>query len=243
MKAKIQHEIQEYCNLLRLNAISEHFEEAIAGATDYEGFLHQLLRMEVDAEEERAKERKIKAAKFPYRKYIEDLEMDLLPEGMRNRLPELCSLDFIREGKNVIMTGNPGTGKTHTAIGLGIKACEQGYRVLYTTIPYLVTELKESNSKQKLRTYQKRFEKYDLIIADELGYISFDREAADLLFSALSMSDPVKAKTELRPLLGTRDFFKIIVVSKSSMKPWTDEDGIVHLGLYDFLLNEDLINM
>ena len=83
------------------------------------------------------------------------------------------------------MTGNPGTGKTHTAIGLGIKACEQGYRVLYTTIPYLVIELKESNSKQKLRTYQKRFEKYDLIIADELGYISFDREAADLLWDEI----------------------------------------------------------
>lgn len=61
--------------------------------------------------------------------------------------------------------------------------------------------------------------------------------------SALSMSDPAKAKTELRPLLGTRDFFKKIVVSKSSMKPWIDEDGIVHLGLYDFLLDEDLINM
>ena len=65
------------------------------------------------------------------------------------------------------MTSNPGTGKTHTAIGLGIKACGQGYRVLYTTIPYLVTELKESNSKQKLRSYQKRFENYDLIIVDE----------------------------------------------------------------------------
>ena len=64
MKAKIQHEIQEYCSLLKLNAISEHFEEAISSATDYEGFLHQLLRMEVDAEEQRAKERKIKAAKF-----------------------------------------------------------------------------------------------------------------------------------------------------------------------------------
>lgn len=159
MKAKTQHEIQEYCSLLKLNAIGEHFEEAIADATDYEGFLHQLLRMEVD----------------------------LLPEGMRKRLPELCSLDFIREGKNFIMTGNPGTGKTHTAIGLGIKACEQGYRVLYTTIPYLVTELKESNSSQKLHNYQKRFEKYDLIIADELGYISFDREAADLLFTVLSL--------------------------------------------------------
>ena len=96
MKAKIQHEIQEYCSLLKLNAIGEQFEEVIKNATDYEGFLHQLLRLEVDAEEARAKERKIKAAKFPYRKYIEDLELDLLPEGMRKRLPELSSLDFIR---------------------------------------------------------------------------------------------------------------------------------------------------
>lgn len=109
MKAKIKHEIQEYCSLLKLNAISEHFEEAIKSATDYEGFLHQLLRMEVDAEEERAKNRKIKAARFPYRKYIEDLETDFLPEGMRKRLPELCTLEFIKEGKNIIMTGNPGT--------------------------------------------------------------------------------------------------------------------------------------
>ena len=68
MKAKIQHEIQEYCSLLKLNAISEHFEEAIKSATDYEGFLHQLLRMEVDAEEERAKIRKSKAAKISIRK-------------------------------------------------------------------------------------------------------------------------------------------------------------------------------
>ena len=187
MKAKIQHEIQEYYSLLRLNTIGEHFEETMKNAADYESFLHQLLRMEVDAEETRAKERKIKSARFPYRKYIEDLELDLLPGAMRKRLPELCSLDFIREGKNIIMTGNPGTGKTHTAIGLGIKACEQGYRVLYTTVPYLVTELKESNDRQKLRSYQKRFEKYDLIIADELGYISFDREAADLLFTVLSL--------------------------------------------------------
>jgi len=187
MKTKLLHEIQEYCSLLKLNAISENFEDISKNATDYPDFLHQLLRLEIEAEENRAKERKIKAAKFPYRKYIEDLELDLLPKGMRKRLSELTTLDFVREGKNIIMTGNPGTGKTHTAIGLGIKACEQGYRVLYTTIPYLVTELKESNSAQKLRSYQKRFEKYDLIIADELGYISFDREAADLLFSILSL--------------------------------------------------------
>ena len=187
MSAKLNHEIQEYCSLLKLNQIAEHFEEEGSQATDHICFLHTLLRMEVEAEEQRAIDRKIRSAKFPYRKYIEDLEINCLPKGLQKRLPDLCSLDFIREGKNIIMTGNPGTGKTHTAIGLGIKACEQGYRVLYTTIPYLVTELRESNNKQKLRTYQKRFEKYDLVIADELGYISFDREAADLLFSVLSL--------------------------------------------------------
>ena len=100
MKAKIQHEIQEYCSLLKLNAISEHFEEAIKSATDYEGFLHQLLRMEVDAEEERAKERKIKAAKFPYRKYIEDLELDLLPESLEEKL--ICLADkFFSKSKDM----------------------------------------------------------------------------------------------------------------------------------------------
>lgn len=193
MKAKVQHEINEYCSFLKLSAISDNYKDIAKTATDYSDFLHQLLRMEVDAAEERSKVRRIKSAKFPCRKYIEDLELDLLPEGMRKRLPELCTLDFIREGKNIIMTGNPGTGKTHTAIGLGIKACEQGYRVLFTTIPYLVTELKESNDKQKLRTFQKRFEKYDLIIADELGYISFDREGADLLFSVLSLRTSQKS--------------------------------------------------
>ena len=61
--------------------------------------------------------------------------------------------------------------------------------------------------------------------------------------SAVNINDPVKARAELRPLLGTRDFFKKIIITKSSMKPWIDENGIIHLGLYDFLLNEDLMNM
>ena len=103
------------------------------------------------------------------------------------------NLDFIRNGQNIILTGNPGTGKTHTAIGLGMAACEAGYRVLYTTVPYLVTELKESNDQQKLRRYERQFERYDLVIADELGYISFDREGADLLFSNLSLRAMTKS--------------------------------------------------
>lgn len=187
MGAKMNAEVRELCKLLRLKGMEDNFEEAAKEAGGYEEYLHRLLTLELQHSEEQSKLRRIRSAKFPYRKYLEDLELDCLPKGMRKRLPELATLNFIRNGQNVILTGNPGTGKTHTAIGLGLKACEQGYRVLYTTVPYLVTELKECNHAKKLRTFARRFETYDLVIADELGYISFDREGADLLFSNLSL--------------------------------------------------------
>ena len=187
MKAKINEEIREYCKILKLRGIEKNFEEMEKESADYEDFLHRLLTCELEEAEKRARENRIRSAKFPYQKYLEDLELDCLPKAMQKKLPELATLDFIRKGQNLIMTGNPGTGKSHTAIGLGIRACEQGYRVLYTTVPYLVTELKECNDAKKLRSYERRFERYDLVIADELGYISFDREGADLLFSNLSL--------------------------------------------------------
>ena len=162
-KEKVKQEIREYCRLLKLHTIENNFEAALPGSGDSLEYLHALLLGEVDLDE------------------------GCMPEGLKKRLPELRTLEFIPRGQNVILTGNPGTGKTHTAIGLGLAACESGYRVLYTTIPYLVTELRESNSERKLRAYERRFEKYDLVIADELGYVSFDREGADLLFSNLSV--------------------------------------------------------
>ena len=180
-------EIREFCHMLKLDAVAENFETAIEAAPDYITYLHGLLSAQVIESDQRAIQRRIQCAHFPCRKYLEDLELDCLPVALRNRLGELRTLEFIQKGQNVIVTGNPGTGKTHTAIGLGLAACEAGYRVLYTTVPYLVTELKESNSKQKLRSYERRFERYDLVIADELGYISFDREGADLLFSNFSL--------------------------------------------------------
>ncbi len=193
MQAKIQQEIQEYCKILKLNAINENFEEVLSESNDPAEYLHKLLSMEIDFGEQKLIERRIRGARFPYKKYLEDLDLNALPPGIQKRLPELMTLDFIRNGQNLIMTGNPGTGKTHTAIGLGIRACEAGYKVLYTTVPYLVTELKESNNRQKLRSYERRFEKYDLVIADELGYISFDRIGADLLFSNLSLRAMTKS--------------------------------------------------
>jgi DNA replication protein DnaC len=187
MKVKLHEEIKEYCHILKLNGIRDNFEEVMKSSENYEEFLHKLLEREVEAKDGRALESRIRNAKFPYQKHLEDLELDCLPIDLRNKLPELATLNFIKEGRNVIMYGNPGTGKTHISIALGIKACMQGYKVMFTTIPLLITKLKECQSTKTLMAYERRFEKYDLIIADELGYISFDKEGAELLFSNLSL--------------------------------------------------------
>jgi len=116
-----------------------------------------------------------------------------LPADGKARLSELETLEFIIQGRNIVLAGNPGTGKTHLAIGLGIKACMEGYKVLFTTIPRLITQIKESRSEKTLRQIENRFEKYDLVICDEFGYISFDREGAELLFSHLSLRAGMKS--------------------------------------------------
>ena len=187
MKVKLNEEIKEYCKMLKLKGVQDHFEEVMAESGDYEEFLHKLLMYEMDEKDKRGLECRIRNAKFPYRKYLEDIEIKYLPDSMQKKLPALATLEFIEKGQNVIMSGNPGTGKTHVSIGLGIKACMAGYKVLFTTIPLLITTLKECNSQKTLRYFESRFEKYDLVIADELGYISFDKEGAELLFTNLSL--------------------------------------------------------
>lgn len=187
MKVKLNEEIKEYCRILKLHGIQEHFEETMGESSDYEDFLHKLLTYELVEKDKRSVECRIRNAKFPYRKYLEDIETKYLPDPMKKILPELATMKFIEQGKNVIMSGNPGTGKTHVSIGLGIKACMEGYKVLFTTVPLLITTLKECNSQKTLRYFERRFEKYDLVIADELGYISFDKEGAELLFTNLSL--------------------------------------------------------
>lgn len=110
-------------------------------------------------------------------KYFEDLEIDSLPQDAQNKLKHLSSLKFIEEDQNVILAGNPGTGKTHIAIAIGIKACLEGYKVLFATVPLFITQLKELKSSKSLRGFQNKLAKYDLVILDEFGYISSDKES------------------------------------------------------------------
>jgi DNA replication protein DnaC len=188
---KLTNDIIDFTKELKLPGIRNNFIEEIKEATKnnekYDVFLHKLLQLEYDLRLENRKTARIRYAGFPFNKTIEDLDIDCLPDEAAKYLNSLKTLEFLKTGQNVILTGNPGTGKTHLAIGLGIKACLKGLRVLFTSIPHLIIQLKESRSERTLRALGNKFEKYDLVIADELGYISFDKEAAELLFTHLSL--------------------------------------------------------
>ncbi len=93
----------------------------------------------------------------------------------------------------MVLYGNPGTGKTHIATALGIKACRQDFTVLFTSVPVLLTQIREAKSNKTLRSLQLRFEKYDLVICDEFGYVSCDKEGGELLFNHLSLRAGKKA--------------------------------------------------
>jgi len=183
--------IAAYAKELRLPSIRNnytvHARQALKDKSAYEDYLLALLEDEFESRIKNRKKARIRQADFPYKKYLEDLQREELPENAQTKIDVLESLEFIKEGQNVILAGNPGTGKTHLSIGLGVKACMEDYKVFFTTVPRLITQIRESRSQKTLRTLESRFEKFDLVICDEFGYISFDKEGAEMLFSHLSL--------------------------------------------------------
>lgn len=187
----INRQITAYSKELRLPVFRRDYKELATEAArqglDYEAYLVKLMEREYELRIENRKKAQIRNARFPSKMYLSDLERDQLPPGAREKLPLLERLDFIPAAQNVILSGNPGTGKTHIAIGLGLKACIQGYKVLFTTVHRLLTQLRESHSGRTLKQVEAQFEKYDMVICDEFGYVSFDKQGSELLFNHLSL--------------------------------------------------------
>lgn len=180
-----------YTKELRLPAIRQnyqvHAQKAIKTKNNYEDYLLTLLKDEFETRVKNRKASRIRQAGFPYKKYLQDIDRNELPTDAQEKIGIIETLDFITNGQNIVLAGSPGTGKTHLAIGLGIKACLEDFKVLFTTVPRLITQIKECRSQKVLRGFEARFEKYDLVICDEFGYISFDKQGAELLFSHLSL--------------------------------------------------------
>jgi DNA replication protein DnaC len=132
------------------------------------------LEREMERRNQNGVNRRIRKAKFPVRKYMEDFVKEKYEPEVRRKFAEIETMQFVDNKENIIFIGIPGSGKTHYATAIGIKACIEGKSVLFSSVPNLVIELKEAMSLNQITNYKKKFEKYDLVILDELGYISFD---------------------------------------------------------------------
>lgn len=182
--------INESSYILRLPYISQNYQDEIEAARtaklDVESFLTQLLNKEVELRRENGTKSRIRRAKFPYKQYLEDFKYDKYNDELKHKLEELSELKFIDNRENVVLIGTPGSGKTHFAIATGIKACLSGKSVLFTSVPNLVIELHEAINNSVYNSYKRKFEKYDLVILDELGYVSFSKEESEILFNLVS---------------------------------------------------------
>jgi len=183
-------DIKELTRPLQLAFIGRNFnrlvDEAAHTRMAHADFMINALVKELEQRQENRVQRRIKDAHFPYRRYLADLELDEYNDSVRREIEDLSGLEFIGEKENAILIGNSGRGKSHLAIGLGIAACLADKRVLFTNVPNLVIELKEAMSRSSVTAFRNRFVKYELVIIDELGYISFDKEGCDILFNLIS---------------------------------------------------------
>lgn len=189
--------IIKYIKELKLPTVKDSLDDLVTDATaenwGYRKFLRMLFQREVEQRIENRKYMRIKKANFAQMKYLQELVREDLPADGRNLLPEFETLNFIREGRNIVMYGNPGTGKTHIAIGLGIKACMEGYNVYFTSVPHLLTQIREAKTNKTLQQLENRFGKYDLVICDEMGYVGFDKDGAEMLFNLISTRTGTRA--------------------------------------------------
>ena len=156
-------------------------------ASDFSALLLELMKAETLSRQENQNRRRLKAAGFPYLKTVEEFDCGQLNNNVSPMfIQELSSCEFIQNRQNIIMIGNPGRGKTHLAIALGIKACSQGYRVLFKNAATLSTELCEAKDTYHLGRLERNLSKADLLIVDELSYLSFNKYQSELLFKVIS---------------------------------------------------------
>jgi DNA replication protein DnaC len=161
-------------------------ERARSESWSHEEFLVACLQREVSARESHGGEGRIRVARFPARKSLEEFDFDHARSLKRDTIAHLGTLDFVTARENVVFLGPPGTGKTHLAIGLAIRACQAGHRVLFATASEWVDRLAAAHHAGRLQAELVRLGRYPLLVVDEVGYIPFESEAANLFFQLVS---------------------------------------------------------
>ena len=151
-----------------------------------DSFTLELLKREYVSRQENQLKRRIKRAKFPMLKTFEEFQLERLQHVRPEFVKQLVSCEFVHRHENVVMIGNPGTGKTHLMTALGVKACANGYNVIFKNATTLAAELREAKDDYQLRKQEKTIANADVLLLDELSYASFNREESELLFKVIA---------------------------------------------------------
>lgn len=171
---------------LHLAALRRHYQAQARTATQagwpYEAYLAQLIQAEVDRRATNRRQRRIKEARFPLAKELADFDFTAIPHLSHKQVMDLAQGHYLDQSESVLLVGNPGLGKTHIAIGLGLAACRQDRRVRFYTVTHLVNELQDAQARHQLPRYLDKAMRHQLVILDEFGYVPFSPAGAQLLF-------------------------------------------------------------
>jgi DNA replication protein DnaC len=182
--------LQHHLKALRLPTMQRECQKVASRAAsenlDHLAFLLQLVELEMLERERRSTERRLKAAKFPYHKTLDEFDFVAQPAINKPLVLELMRCDYLDGRENILIVGNSGTGKTHLATALGLAACNQGKRVRFFRVTELITTLMEAREERQLLRLRTQLAKQDLLILDELGYVPASKAGSELLFDIIS---------------------------------------------------------
>lgn len=182
--------LKHHLGQLKLPTIRQECEAMAAQCArenvDHLRYLLRLCERELLDRERKASERRLKAARFPSIKTLASFDFAQRPSLNKHRVVDLARGGYIQERENILLVGNPGTGKTHIATALGVEACNQGKKVRFYRLTELVTQLLEAQEEKSLFRTKAQIGKLDLLILDELGYVPASKKGAELLFDVIS---------------------------------------------------------
>ena len=182
----LEHNLKELKLTNMKQHLEQHLRQAREGGIDYTQFLLELTEIELHVRSNNREQRRIKEAKFPLLKPLESFDFEITPQLDKRLVRELATGDYLKTKRNIILMGKSGTGKTHLSTALGIEACRQGKRVRFITGYALANELIEARTENDLTRIVRKYSRFDLLILDELGYVPFSKEGAELLFQVLA---------------------------------------------------------